>query len=72
MNWDALGAIEDLIGGIAVIGSLVYVCLQVRQSNEISKSELSTCKKFVIFFRDGVARKTLSRHALTLMTPSGR
>ena len=39
MNWDALGAIGDLIGGIAVIGSLVFVGLQVRQSNKISKSE---------------------------------
>ena len=39
MNWDALGAIGDLIGGIAVIGSLVFVGLQVRQGNKISKSE---------------------------------
>ncbi len=29
-----LGAIGELVGGVAVIGSLLYVGLQVRQSNE--------------------------------------
>ena len=34
-----LGAIGELVGGVAVIGSLIYVGLQVRQSNEVAKSE---------------------------------
>jgi len=29
-----LGAIGELVGGVAVIGSLVYLALQVRQSNQ--------------------------------------
>lgn len=29
-----LGAIGELVGGVAVIGSLIYVGLQVRQNNE--------------------------------------
>ena len=32
-----LGAIGELVGGVAVIASLLYVGLQVRQSNEQSK-----------------------------------
>ena len=38
MNITELGAIGELAGGIAVIVSLVYVGLQVQQSNQISKS----------------------------------
>ena len=34
-----LGAIGELVGGVAVIASLVYVGLQIRQSNEVAKAE---------------------------------
>ncbi len=34
-----LGAIGELVSGVAVIGSLVYVGLQVRQSNRLEKAE---------------------------------
>ncbi len=34
MNIMELGAIGELVGGVAVIGSLIYVGLQVRQSTE--------------------------------------
>jgi len=34
-----LGAIGELVGGIAVIGSLLYVGLQVRQSNRMEMAE---------------------------------
>ncbi len=33
MNWEAMGAIGDLVGGIAVVMSLVYVGYQIRQSS---------------------------------------
>jgi len=32
MNWDAIGAIAELIGAIAVILTLIYLSVQVRQS----------------------------------------
>jgi len=38
MNWDALGAIGELIGAIAVVVTLVYLALQVRQSNRAARS----------------------------------
>ncbi len=34
-----LGAIGELVGGVAVIGSLIYVGLQVRQSNDLERTE---------------------------------
>ncbi len=34
-----LGAIGELVGGVAVIASLLYVGLQVRQSNQINRAE---------------------------------
>ena len=36
MNWEAIGAIAELLGAIGVIGSLVYVGNQVRASNVAS------------------------------------
>lgn len=37
MNWEALSAISELIGAIAVLVTLIYLAVQVRQAkNEIS------------------------------------
>ena len=44
MDMGFLGDLGDFIGGVAVVGSLLYVGLQVRQSNELtgrSRSALS-------------------------------
>ena len=46
MNWDAIGAIGELIGGSAVVLTLVYLSIQVRENTRVSKSEA---------FRDGAA-----------------
>jgi hypothetical protein len=34
MNWDAIGAIAELLGAIGVIASLVYLATQIRQGRE--------------------------------------
>jgi hypothetical protein len=34
MNWDAIGAIAELLGAIGVIASLVYLATQIRESHE--------------------------------------
>ena len=31
MNWDAIGAIGEVIGAVAVVGSIVYLAVQIRQ-----------------------------------------
>ena len=34
MNWEAIGAIAELLGAIGVIASLIYLATQIRQSRE--------------------------------------
>ena len=34
MNWDAIGAIAELLGAIGVIASLIYLATQIRQSRD--------------------------------------
>ena len=38
MNWDALGAIGEIIGAIGVIATLIYLSIQVRSSNTASET----------------------------------
>ncbi len=33
MNWDALGAIGELVGAVAVVGTLAYLALQIKHQN---------------------------------------
>ena len=39
MNIMELGAVSERVGGVAVIASLIYVGLQVKQSNRLSAAE---------------------------------
>jgi len=39
LNWNALGAIGELGGALAVVASLLYVARQVRQSNRIAEAD---------------------------------
>ena len=39
MNWDALGAIGELLGAIVVVVSVVYLASQVRQNTAASRAE---------------------------------
>ena len=41
MNIMELGAIGELVGGVAVIGSLIYLALQIRQTNDRARK---TCE----------------------------
>ncbi len=34
MNWDAIGAIAELLGAVGVIASLIYLATQIRQSRD--------------------------------------
>ncbi len=37
MNWDAIGAVGEMLGALAVFLSLVYLALQIRAQNRESK-----------------------------------
>ncbi len=38
MNWDAIGAVGETVSAIAVVVSLIYVALQVRQNTRASRA----------------------------------
>ena len=40
MNWTAIGAVGELVGGIAVIGTLIYLATQIRQNTKINASAI--------------------------------
>jgi hypothetical protein len=37
MNWDAIGAVAELIGALAVIATLAYLAIQTRQNTDAVK-----------------------------------
>lgn len=38
MNWEAIGAIGEVVGAIGVIATLVYLALQIRQNSNVVRS----------------------------------
>jgi uncharacterized membrane protein YjdF len=38
MNWDALGAIAELLGAITVIATLIYLAIQIRQNTQSNQN----------------------------------
>ncbi len=37
MNWDAVGAIAELVGAVAVVISLLYLATQLRRANHLAR-----------------------------------
>jgi hypothetical protein len=35
MNWDAIGAVGEIVGALTVLITLIYLATQIRQSNRI-------------------------------------
>lgn len=40
MNWDAIGAVGELIGAVAVLITLIYLALQIRQNTAATKVQI--------------------------------
>ena len=38
MNWEAMGAIGEIVGAVGVIATLGYLALQVRQNSNVTRS----------------------------------
>ena len=38
MNWDAIGAVSELIGAVAVVATLIYLAVQIRQNTKSVQS----------------------------------
>ena len=39
MNWDAIGAIGELVGAAAVVATLIYLAVQIKHSTKIAQSD---------------------------------
>lgn len=39
MNWDAVGAVAETVGALAVLVTLIYLALQVRQARKVQLAE---------------------------------
>lgn len=39
MNWEAIGAMSEIIGALAVVITLAYLAVQIRQNNDLLRSE---------------------------------
>jgi hypothetical protein len=39
MNWEAIGAIGEIVGAVAVVFTLIYLSTQIRQNNKLLSSD---------------------------------
>ncbi len=53
MNWDAIGAMGEIVGAAAVVASLVYLAVQIRIQNR--ESRMSSMHDISVGYRDALA-----------------
>ena len=41
MNWDAVGAVSEMLGVIAIVATLLYLAKQIVQTNQIAKAAVA-------------------------------
>ena len=56
MNWDAISALGEIIGAVAVVISLVYIAAQIRQNTQMMRS---TAKQSLTETTQGVIYKAM-------------
>ncbi len=39
MNWDAIGAIGEIVGALAVLATLIYLAVQIRQNSDMQRAQ---------------------------------
>ena len=64
MNWDAIAAVGETIGALAVVASLLYVATQMRQSNRISIRETRSA---LVATGAGIARLSLENPQIAIL-----
>jgi hypothetical protein len=45
MNWEAIGAVAELAGALAVVVTLIYLSIQMRQTSKLLTSSLATANR---------------------------
>jgi hypothetical protein len=61
MNWDAIGAISEIVGALSVVITLIYLAVQVRMSRIQSAAETTYSTKGRRFIRPS-STCTSTRH----------
>ena len=54
MNWDAIGAVGEILGALAVFVSLLYLALQIRVQNR--ESRIASSHEIIEAFRQGTSK----------------
>lgn len=54
MDWDAIGAIGEIIGALAVFGSLLFLGLQIKSQNR--ESRFAAAHEISVAFRDSLSQ----------------
>ena len=52
MNWEAIGAIGEIIGAAAVVVSLIYLATQIRTQN--NEARLAATHEILVGFRESL------------------
>ena len=66
MNWDAIGAIGEIVGATAVVISLIYLAIQFRTNSNALKSSASWDSEIVFAHRnDRIARDPFAGELLS-------
>ena len=53
MNWDAIGAMGEIVGAVAVVASLAYLAVQIRGQN--AESRAAAMHNISVGFRDSIS-----------------
>ena len=40
MNWDAIGAVGEIVGALAVVGTLAYLAVQIRHNTAMTRASI--------------------------------
>lgn len=70
MNWEATGAIADIVGATAVLATLIYLALQIRQNSRSINQQNDMAKAQTIQARaDSVTQLMLTVKRWSLYLP---
>ena len=60
MNWDAFGALAEALGAVAVIATLAYLSVQIRQNSRMMRAQI----------RDSISGKQMMLSSLPSTNPA--
>ena len=71
MSWDAIGALGEIFGALAVVATLVYLSSQIRQTNRIAKSSVNSelMQKYTDFLNDILTSQEVGELSTRLTDP---